>query len=59
MNADEFYEEFRAALGFLGATWADKPDVEVWIDERQRVCLSYRGKQARLSLPLTDPEDDL
>jgi hypothetical protein len=52
MNAEEFYEEFKTALDFLGAGWGNKDAVKVWLDNG-RLCLAYGGKEARLSLPIT------
>jgi hypothetical protein len=52
MNAEQFYEDFKAALNFLGVAWGDKDAVEVRLDEGQ-FCLAHCGKEARLSLPVT------
>lgn len=56
MNAEEFYEEFKDALDFLGAGFHGKDQVEVWLDDG-KFCLALAGKEARLSLPITDTEE--
>lgn len=56
MNAEEFYEEFKTALNFLGVGFHGKDKVEVWFDGG-KFCLALAGKEVRLSLPITDPEE--
>lgn len=55
MNAEDFYEEFKAALKHLGTEWGDKESVQVFIlgdyfvmsRGKLRVGLSIARKQKR------------
>ena len=56
MNADEFYEEFKNSLDFLGLGWADKELALVSI-KGESIIFSYGTKSARIcigSKPLTE-----
>jgi hypothetical protein len=53
MSAEEFYEEFKAALDFLGAGFHGKDQVEVHFNAG-KFCMVRDGKEARVSLPITD-----
>lgn len=56
MNAEEFYQEFKDALDFLGVGFHGKDEVEVWLTDG-KFCLALAGKEARVSLPTTEPEE--
>jgi hypothetical protein len=50
MDADTFYEEFKAALDFLGVGFRGKDQVTVGLDGG-KLCLVLGGKEARIALP--------
>lgn len=50
MDAEEFYEAYKAALVFLGVNWGDKRFVDMLVIDT-RVVMSYQGKQASIQLP--------
>ena len=33
MNAEQFYEEFKSGLSYLGVRWGDMSQVEVWVED--------------------------
>lgn len=53
MNADQFYEEFKAAIRFLDLTWAYKDEITVSTDGKSLI-LSVPGKEAHIKLPMQD-----
>ena len=50
MNADEFYEDFKDALKYLGLSWGQKDLAQVWL-EGGSFCLAYGGRETRVRLP--------
>lgn len=50
MNADEFYEDFKDALKYLGLSWGQKDLAKVWF-EGGSFCLTYGGRETRVRLP--------
>lgn len=54
MNADEFYEDLKKALDYLGLAWGQKHWAEVWMDGN-RFCLAYGGRVTQLLLPCAGP----
>lgn len=44
MNAEDFYEEFKAALKYLGPGWYGKKDIKV-ISRQGKVILSYKKRE--------------
>ena len=58
MNADDFYEEFKNSLAFLGLQWGHKELALVSI-KGESIVFSYGTKSARIcigSKPLTEPK---
>ena len=49
MNAEEFYDEFKAALDFLGLRWGDKDKATIWVRDGYLV-LSVPGREASIQL---------
>lgn len=49
MRADEFYDEFKAALRFVNLAWGDKDQAMVWIDG-DKLCVGHGGREARIEL---------
>lgn len=49
MNAEEFYDEYKAALVFLGLSWATKEQAVVWCDAGS-FYMSANGKQVRIQM---------
>lgn len=60
MNADDFYEDFKDALKYLGLAWGDKHLAQVRLTAGA-FCLSYGGRETRMNLPCaqsdTQPPD--
>ena len=50
MNAEDFYEEFKAALQFLGVPWGEKHTVDMLI-VGDCLVLKVPGKEAHITLP--------
>jgi hypothetical protein len=50
MTAQEFYEEFKESLNYLGVGFAGMEDAEVFI-ENGRFGMSANGKETLLVLP--------
>ena len=50
MDAEQFYEDFKAALLFLDVPWGKKDDVKISVSGTQ-IWLSANGKEAAISLP--------
>lgn len=50
MTAEQFYEEYKAALNYLGVRWGDKDSVPVWL-EGQYFVMAANGKKAHVLLP--------
>lgn len=50
MNADEFYEDFKDALKYLGLSWGQKDLAQVCFDGGS-FCLSYGGRKTLVQLP--------
>ena len=47
MNAEQFYEEFKASLSYLGVRWGDMAQVEVWVED-DTFYMALDGKQTSL-----------
>lgn len=50
MNADDFYQDFKDALEYLGLPWGQKQQALVWLDG-EAFCLAYGGRETRVRLP--------
>lgn len=57
-NGNDFYEEFKDALRYVGLSWNQKDLAEVKI-EGDQVCVTYYGRQARIKLSVIKANDDL
>ena len=49
MNAEEFYEEFKAALNYLEIPWGRKEEVEIYVNENSFV-MTANGKLVSFEL---------
>lgn len=54
MNAETFYEEFKAALTYLGVSWGDKEQVAVCVDG-SKFCMT-KGRLS-VSIEVGAPND--
>lgn len=50
MNADQFYEEFKAAIRFLDLHWVNKDQITVTTDGKSLI-FSVPGREAHIQLP--------
>lgn len=49
MNAEEFYEEFKEAIKFLGVNWGEKEKIFVSLETKEEVSsfvMSFGGRSA-------------
>lgn len=49
MNAEDFYEEYKTGLAYLGVSWADKTLVTVWVDAGT-FNMSYNNKYVKFGV---------
>ena len=49
MNGEQFYEEFKAALQYLGLRWADMKLMKVWVEAD---CLNFSYDNKTLHVPI-------
>ena len=56
MNAEQFYEEFKAGLSYLGVRWGDMSQVEVWVDD-DTFYMMLDGKQVSFAALLENKHD--
>ena len=55
MNAEEFYAQFKEMLSYLGLRWGDKHLAKVGFTADGSFCLSYKGREARISVVKEKP----
>lgn len=51
MNAEQFYEDFKAALSYLGLRWGDMGLAQVHLTQTGCVVLVHGGKAASFEVP--------
>jgi hypothetical protein len=49
MNAEEFYQLYKAAIEFFGLGWAEKQKATMWIDGKL-IYLEYAGLRCAIEL---------
>ena len=49
MNAENFYEEFKEALKYLGVGWGNKNLIEVKI-KKDKLVMKYGGKEVHIKI---------
>lgn len=49
MNAEQFYERFKEAIKFIGYSWGEKEEIEIFI-ESEHLCLKSNG--TKVSIPV-------
>ena len=53
MDGDEFYEEFKAVLTYLGLSWGEKHQLKVTI-ENDQICFEVKGRKVLIDVNKMD-----